>query len=340
MKLKCLNLIFIFFITCLCLGQENLEPLLFNNQKLLKNEYFNINTLIQAVADFQQQRSFSGKDGFSIAAARLQFRGNLDKGFSYKLQLDFSKSKTLLDAKLRYKFMPNIAIDMGVFKSPFSSEYLTYAADIDFINRSQVVSTLSPKRQIGIQLNGWNEQKIISAHLGIFNGNGFAGNTNDNNEFLYVARLEMNPKFTKKTTVLKIGLNVANSKDEGINIGNGFLPIFAGERNLIGADIRFNLKSLLISGEFISAKFNPKQGNEIKPHGFFATIAYSISKRSQFLLRWDSFVCDEQQIDTNLIIVGWNYFPTSPTELQINYVLPTENNEFKQQILINAQISL
>jgi len=71
--------------------------------------------------------------------------GNIDKKFSYFFQFDFTKSSAVLDAKLRYQYSTAFGIDAGLFKAPFSREYLTYAADIDFINRSQVVSTLAPK---------------------------------------------------------------------------------------------------------------------------------------------------------------------------------------------------
>jgi len=67
--------------------------------------------------------------------------------------------------------VPNLRF--GLFKSPFSHEFLTSAASLDFVRRSQVVSALAPARRIGAQLRGALGGGLIAYRLGVFNGNGF-----------------------------------------------------------------------------------------------------------------------------------------------------------------------
>ena len=71
-----------------------------------------------------------------------------------------------------------------MFKAPFSKEFLIGADAIDFVNRSRVVAVLAPGRQIGLQARGRLNPGIpVDYNLGIFNGNGYGGNSNDNNDF-------------------------------------------------------------------------------------------------------------------------------------------------------------
>jgi hypothetical protein len=78
-----------------------------------------------------------------------------------------------------------------------------------------------------------------------------------------------------------------------------------------------------------------------KPWGYQATLGYLIAPKAQLLLRWDSFSTDKLSKDTDLFIVGYNYFATSFAGFQVNYVINKKESDAKNhQILLNAQISL
>jgi len=164
------------------------------------------------------------------------------------------------------------------------------------------------------------------------------GNNNDNDRFLYVGRLSFFPKIFH-SDYFEIGLNYAQSKDERVSFDNDFINNFNGTRALTGADFRLVLKKFLASGEFLRAKLEPRNQNEITPKGFQATVGYSINKKSQLLLRWDSFDADNVQPKSEWLILGYNFFPTQLTELQMNYVIPVDETSDDNQLLINLQFS-
>lgn len=95
----------------------------------------------------------------------------------------------------------------------------------------------------------------------------------------------------------------------------------------------------LVNGEFIRAKLEPRNQNEITPKGYQATVGYFINKKSQLLARWDSFDADNAQPQSEWLILGYNFFPTQITELQVNYVIPVEETSDYNQLLINLQLS-
>lgn len=324
-----------------CLAQtEEHEPLFERLLKDFKKDYLSLGALLQTVGDFQVDRSFAGNNGFNISNFRIVLYGELDKSFGYFLQTNFIKSPAILDAKLYYRFSKFVAIDAGLFKSPFSAEFLIGAANIDFVNRSQVVTLLAPGRQIGVQLRGSLSQKPISYQVGLFNGNGFDGNNNDNNKFLYAGRLTFHPVLSDPSSRLEFGLNLAYSEDDNATIGSGFVPGFNGERLLIGGDTRWTLGRYLISSEIIYGNLDPSSGLSSEMVGFHTTLGYMLNDKNQLLFRTDNFDPDRLGTDSHLIIFGYNYWPTKATEIQVNYIINTDKTDIDHhQLLINAQIS-
>ena len=107
------------------------------------------------------------------------------------------------------------------------------------IERSLPTGAITPDRQIGAQLWGkpftsiWPEQKdLLTYYAGIFNGNGRNISVNDNNNFMYVGRLELMPfkgKIFGQDSSLKLGADVLNSRDDkGTNISQSVEP--SGQR--------------------------------------------------------------------------------------------------------------
>lgn len=322
-------------------GQDE-EPLFEQLSATFKKEYLSFGALLQTVGDFQIDRSFSGNNGFSIANFRLSVAGELDQGFGYFLQANFVSSTSILDASMYYKPSDDLAVEIGLFKAPFSKEFLTLAASIDFVNRSQVVSALAPGRQIGVQITGWLAQRFIRYSFGLFNGNGFAANNNDDNNFLYAGRVTIFPGISNEagaTEKAEFGLNIAVSEDENTTLGGGFLSDFSGVRFLLGGDFRWSQDHWLLAGEAIYARLNPDFGTTTHPFGFHATVGFMLRPKTQVVLRWDGLEADGIRADSHLIIVGLNHWPTQATEFQVNYIIPTSDGGIdNNQVLINAQL--
>lgn len=328
---------------CLSVLMAQEEPVLEQFYQNFKKPYFSIGFLQQTVADYQQERIFSGNNGFNVSSFRLKLYGELDGGFGYYFQTNFIKSPAILDARIYYKISPFVAVDAGVFKAPFSSEYLVSAADIDFVNRAQAVSAMNTGRQIGVQFRSTLIKSKLSLNMGAFNGNGFDGNNNDNNDLLYAGRLEYQNdiQLANKKVHIKTGVNGATSKDKNISLLGGALTNFAGKRQLWGADIRLTSDAYLLSAEYLKGKYEPDAPAEINSKGFHVTAGVMISKKSQILARWDSFDSGFRSGKTDLIILGYNLWPTKVSEVQLNYIINSDKTEFKyHQILINFQISV
>jgi hypothetical protein len=338
-------------------SQSEEEPLIEKLRNNFQKEYFSVGILLQTVADFQVERSFPGYNGFNISNFRLKLYGELDKKFGYFLQANFINLPGLLDAKLYYRFSKQLTLDAGMFKAPFSKEFLVSADAIDFVNRSRVVAVLAPGRQIGAQARGrLGETFPVEYNLGIFNGNGYGGNSNDNNDFLYAARLTVLPfKATENSpTRLEISASAVYSRDDLARVSELLNPFvfdalfFSGKRTLYGADFRFTAGKFLLAGEYVKGDFD---GNftllaadtsigSAKPDGYYLTAGYMLTSNLQLLGRWDSFKADSGADNPDWAIIGLNFWPSQVSELQLNYVINTDNSEFKyHQVLVNAQIA-
>lgn len=319
------------------------EPLLEQFNRNFKKPYFSVGFLQQTVVDYQQERSMSGNNGFNVSNFRLKLYGELDGGFGYFFQTNFIQSPAILDAKIYYRYSRRLTIDAGLFKAPFSSEYLVSAADIDFVNRAQMVNAMNIGRQIGVQLRSSILEDLLALKVGAFNGNGFGENNNDNNNLLYAGRLEYqnNLKLANADVKLNAGVNGAFSKDNRLSLLGGALANFTGKRNLWGADLRLTSGKWLLAAEYLSGEYKPETGSTIKPDGYHLTAGMMVTSKSQILARWDSFDSGFQNGNTDLIIYGYNFWPTKVSELQLNYIINSDMKEFKHhQVLINFQISV
>ncbi len=322
--------------------EEPDEPLLDELARTFKKKSLSIGVLFQAVGIFQWDRQIPGGNGFSIGNMRLIISGELDSGFGYLFATNFVRSPAILDAKMYYTVAPAFTVDAGLFKTPFSREFLTFGGNIDFVSRSRVVFQLAPARQIGVAGRGTLASGELAYGVGIFNGTRlFEGNFNDNNEFLYVGRISYFPaSFKGEDTAdqLEVAVNMGYSRDKEV-ILVGFPDGFAGRRFLIGADARLSRGRWLAAGEIIASQLDPDAGNSIEPYGWHLTGGYMITRKSQVLLRWDKFRPDTGSSSPDEIVLGYNVWPSSPTEFQVNYVIPTSGGVGSHLLLFNAQVA-
>lgn len=315
-----------FFAFCLCtsplLAQSTEEPLLASLQRAFKQEALSIGVVIQTVGDYQFDPDYSpGNPGFSLAAARLQVKGDLDGGFGYFFQTEFVSANPLLDARVSYTYNPMFTIDAGLFKAPFSAEFLIPAPGIDFVNRSRVVAALAPNRQVGVALRGTLAEQVTYS-LGMFNGNGRSLGGNNDDTFLYVGRLA-----TQVLEGLEVGANV------------GYHDTI--DRFLLGGDFRFSTEVLLLSGEVIYANTDPVIAPRYRSAGFHGTVGYMlVPNRHQLLARIDFFHPDLDINTDDFLVFGYNFWPTTAFEFQVNYLFPIDRFELdKSQILLNFQVA-
>src|SRR4029077_17058285 len=159
---------------------------------------------------------------------------------------------------------------------------------------------ITPERQIGVQLWGnpftniWPDGKdFLTYYAGIFNGNGRNTTNNDNNNFMYVGRLE-STLFKSKMwgeSYLKLGADVLNSRDDaGTNISqtltlkvnaDGSLSPFtlptAAERTAWSVDAWLKRGPFDLRGEYLEEYVDGRTVNGVPP-GFadFTTNGYYV----------------------------------------------------------------
>src|SRR5260370_5348748 len=180
-------------------------------------------------------------------------------------------------------------IKVGQWKAPFGLEQLTPDTSLFTIERSLPTGAITPERQIGIQIWGkpftniWPEQKdLLTYYAGIFNGNGRNTTNNDNNNFMYVGRLELLPfkgKLFGQDSSLKLGADILNSRDDkGTNISqslnllvnaDGSLSPFtlpgADERTAWSVDAWLNIGPFDLIGEYFQEDVDGRTVNGVAP---------------------------------------------------------------------------
>lgn len=323
----------------LALAQSHDEPSFEEFKNVFSKQYLRLGLLVQFGGNFQYEPvDFS--NGFKINNFRLKLSGKFDKGIGYSVQTSFTRSPAILDARIYYELSKAFSLDAGLYKSPFSREFLISSSNTDFINRAQLAN-LAPNRQIGIMARGLIPNTALSYSAGVFNGNRFTTSGNDNNDLLYMGRFSFNPDITNgsdKSNKLELAVNFAQSNDRNVNIA-GIDVNYNGKRLLAGADMRLEHSGWLITAEAVYGQFEPSGSEKFEPFGYQATLGYTICDNFQGLLRWDSFKLDDDFDADELVVLGMNIWPTKISKLQVNYVVPVNSIPKHHQFLVNAQIS-
>jgi hypothetical protein len=130
----------------------------------------------------------------SLNRARLAASGKVIDALTWRIQGEFRTgsvgtgraSVSLQDGYVRYA-PGSWALQAGQFKTPFTREYYTSIADIETADRSTVVDSLAPKRDIGV-LGEYTYRKV-SLWAGVFNGEGQNVTANTDSTLLGVGRV-------------------------------------------------------------------------------------------------------------------------------------------------------
>jgi phosphate-selective porin len=304
------------------------------------------------------------KDRFRLRRARINLTGDFAENFDFKVEGDFeqgdgiSSSRTAFSATdifVNWHQFPEAQIKVGQWKAPFGLEQITPDTKLFIIERSLPTGALTPERQIGAQIWGkpftniWPEQKdLVTYYAGIFNGNGRNTTVNDNNNFMYVGRLELMPlhgKLLGQEASLKLGADVLNSRDDkGTNISqslnllvnaDGSLSPFvlpgADERTAWSVDAWLNIGPFDLIGEYLSEDVDGRNVNGVapgfanfNPSGWYVQGSYFlIPKKLQAAVRWEELDPDQVASGDGIrsITGGLNYYIHGDAiKLMVNYI--------------------
>ncbi len=274
-------------------------------------------------------------DGFRARSARLRLGGQAQE-VSYVVQTDFASSSSnspssLLDAFLQVPLADRLRLRGGLFKTPYSAEFLAPRPRIRFAERARVVNALAPNRQAGVQLSGdltpAASDAQVTATLGAFNGTRGLS-TNDNDNLLYLARLS--GSLPAGSGTLDLGASGGYSIDDGVTIPNTIpdaTESFSGTRALFQADAAYETERWLLSGELHAADLDPDgvEGTR-SPLGYQATAGVDVADGHQVLARMEGYDPDtpDSSPDDQLVL-GYNYDASSVFRVVVNYQASTED---------------
>src|SRR5216117_646403 len=302
------------------------------------------------------------KDRFRLRRARINLTGDFAEQFDFKLEGDFENSDGLkanrtafeaTDIFINWHQFPWAQVKMGQWKAPFGLEQTTPDTTLYTIERTLPTGAITPERQVGIQLWGKplavigpDYADLLTYYAGILNGNGRNITNNDNNNFMYVGRLESTlfKNVFGKGSFLKLGADVLNSRDDkGTNISqsltllvnsDGSLSPFvlpgADERTAWSVDAWLKMGPFDLIGEFLQEHVHPRTVNGVPPgfdrfttDGFYVTGGYFlIPKKLQAVVQWQHLNPGQMGNDgISSIVGGLNYYiHGDDLKLMVDYI--------------------
>jgi phosphate-selective porin len=332
--------------------------------KLVLGGFVQVNFEDGAVSAFEGRFGQTAiDDRFRLRRARINLTGDFAEQFDFKMEGDFGQSDgtsgnrtafSATDVWVNYHQFPAAQIKAGQYKAPFGLEQLTPDTTLLTIERTLPTGAITPARQIGAELWGkpftsiWPEQQdLLTYYAGIFNGNGENVTINDNNNFMFAGRLELQPftgKIFRQPSFLKLGVDVLNSRDEaGVNISqtsnllvnnDGSLSSFVlpspDERTAWSVDAWLELGPFDLIGEYLQEHVEGRTVNGVAPKfanfttdGFYVTGAYFlIPKKLQAVVQWQ-YLNPGQKGNDGLysILGGLNYYIRGDNlKLMVNYI--------------------
>lgn len=252
-------------------------------------------------------------------------------GFGFYLQGNFIAAPALLDLALIWRANQYLIVDAGLVKVPFSEEFILPAQNLDFTDRSQAVVALAPDRQVGARVRGQVGRGALQYWLGLFNGNRYNAQGNDDNGFLVAARAATDQRAAGWR--IHAGANVAAADDPALV--DPFLGEFSGNRLLLGADARIEWGPWLLASEAIWGRLTPETGAVRSPFGYHVSAGYNFTDAAAIKARWDSFDDGLSTVKERVIVGlgdGVDFY-----SVWLDYVIPIDASVDAHRVLLTLQ---
>ncbi len=308
------------------------EPLADELRGRFKSESFSLGILLQTQGSFSfEDTDFNGGRAWDLGSTRIDFRGTVDRNFTYRVRVYFLSQQQSIDARVGYRFSDNLQVVAGAFKPYLSRELDPSPANLDFVRRARMVGAMMNTLEIGASVLG--ETGALRYRFGMYNGSGVAGVTaiaeQNDNRFLYTGRLAlvMEPSCGHG---LELGVNGAYNGSRDEDVGNTGLTSRGG-RVLYGVYASYDGPLLFGTAEFMQSRFDVAgagSGEEdghaeiVAPEetitGMYTTLGVRVAERHALLVRWDYLGFDWRGDTSDRILLGWNYDPTTLVSFRVN----------------------
>ncbi|MCC5934302.1 MAG: hypothetical protein JJU35_08620 [Balneolales bacterium] len=305
------------------------EPLADDLRARFKGESFSLGILLQTQAYFSYRDSdFNGGRSWDLGSTRIDFRGTVDRDFTYRVRVYYLSQQQSIDARVGYRFSENTELVAGAFKPYLSRELDPSPGRTDFVRRARYVSAMMNSLEVGTSLLG--KAGPVGYRLGIYNGTGVQGmRGNTDNRFLYTARAFTT--FELNGSPLVIGASGALNQSPAARVGNTGLTSKAN-RYLYGAFADYRAEHFFVAAEWAQTFFDaPEYANRQETiTGFHATIGYKAGRRHELLARWDYLSFDLHKNPRDRLLAGLNYYPTSLITFRLNVVFEPDSQAGSQ----------
>lgn len=308
---------------------------------------------LQAEIGEQGDTRFDENDRIFVRRARIDARGQVSPTWELRLMLDGAPglgprrdaSSTLVDAFIRWTRYSRATIQAGQFKAPFAHEEMTAPTQLIAIERSLPVDRFKPSRQVGVQLSGAFQSNRLTYAAGAFNGTGINANQNDNDRFLYVARVAVIPiqrQLNGRTVQWGIAGGVYSSIDAAVRLSpdfgfdadravTGVDNVFKGTRLGLELDSQIQFGRFDFWSEYLRVRFDPDNDfpqSEVVSDGWYGQGSYYLQpKRVQLMLKYETFDPNRNTTGTarQTWLIGVNNYVsgTHNIKLQLNYMRST-----------------
>jgi Phosphate-selective porin O and P len=263
----------------------------------------------------------------TINRARLAASGSATGNITWRIQGEFrtgsvgtgKASVSLQDAYVRWA-RNGVGLQVGQFKTPFTREFITSLSELETADRSTVVDSLAPKRDIGAMADyALGGRATFTA--GVFNGEGQNVTANRDSSALGVARVAVRP-----VPYLLVGTNVAR---------------YFQDSTRYGADAGLESPWLILRGEYVGQHHDQVAGDD---KGWYALAAAPVRPWLEPVLKYEWFNRPNVPLEAQknrAWTVGANVFPWGKaTRLTLEYVSRSvgEPGIRKSQALAQAQV--
>ena len=312
---------------------------------------------------------FNGiEDQFLIRRARVNLQGSFLENFDYKLEMDLGanslsektgSSAQLTDLYLNWNKFEYANIKAGQYKTHYGWEQLASDTKMLTIERSLPNDRLTDGRQIGTSVTGAVLEKRMSYAVGMFNGTSVNNSFNDNDHFMYTARVQgsaVKTEWNKMPVEWNVGVNALSSKDAGVaKAGYGFDLVaggavdnlFTGDRNAWGLDTQVKVGPFDFQAEYIRNRFEPDNStpaNGFEADGWYVLAGYYVMpKYLQAVVKYEVFDPNigVSNNSSDVLTFGLNYYiKGDDLKLMVNYLYGDQDGvgEGKGRLILRAQV--
>ncbi len=265
---------------------------------------------------------------FQLRRERIVVNGDEGKLANFRVEVEASRTPSLLDSYVRLNLSPYAKLTFGQFKVPFSQESLRFASTLLTVERSQVVNSLVPGRDngsngrdIGVELGGsynFSETTGVDYAVAVLNG-ATVDRKDDNNRKDFAGRLAVRP--------LR-GLSLAGDYYKGALGANEV------SRARQGAEIAYTYRPLTLEGEFIWG-----HDGAVREQGWYGLGAWKFSKQWEGVVRVDSYDPNRSLpgVSVTSYLGGVNWYFAPGLRWQLNYGREDSQNRARNLFLSQIQ---